>query len=361
MPNFAVDYVPILLGQSLLTRAPNYVALQAVQPVTKHDFAAARTKLVEFNQFKRWGPRGWTKNQRRRDKLQVLGTANSEGLSSDRFTLQIGEFTGPSRDNGDPSSLWITLEDMLYSRINLMQEGLADWHESIGSRNMADDYTGFMDRMCINETLNTTVKLNPGNKADAAVLATDKALSVDLDRAVYNLTIRNTKAFPDGLYHGLMDLVYMFHLYQDPEFKQTALALHQNAQVPISTPYGQSLLPSFLRTATPGSQVPSGMPGMGQDQSPLVPILYKNLLLYPSNNMPKRLINGFDASLCSVFGPNTVAYGSGGRGVRMKIHNDTDYNRHFRYIWSHFCDMGYLPFDNDSTGCAVELRSFGTV
>jgi hypothetical protein len=133
------------------------------------------------------------------------------------------------------------------------------------------------------------------------------------------------------------------------------------AQVPVAQPMGQALLPSMFRTAMSGAQVPGGMPGPGQAVSGMLPILYKNILLFPSNNIPKRVVNSLDASLCLVFGPGSVAYGSGGKGVTLKRHNDTDYDRHMRYIWSHWCDMVYQLDDSVNSGAAVELRSFGAV
>jgi hypothetical protein len=361
MPSFAADFVPQVMGQMLLTVAPQYNGMRVIEPQMKHDFSAMRTKTVQMNAINRWPQNGMTKTQRRRNKLSFIGTANSEGLTSRTVNMEIFELTGPSTASGDPSSLWMTMEDILYSRFNLFQDGVAGFHEAIGSRNLADDYNGTMDRISILEVMNTTIKLNPANKADASTLITDQALSRDLDRATFNMQTRNTPVFGDGLYHALVDLTYLSHLMQDTDFKQSAFALQGNAQVPVAQPMGQALLPSMFRTAMSGAQVPGGMPGPGQAVSGILPILYKNILLFPSNNIPKRVVNSLDASLCLVFGPGSVAYGSGGKGVTLKRHNDTDYDRHMRYIWSHWCDMVYQLDDSVNSGAAVELRSFGAV
>jgi hypothetical protein len=361
MTNFAFGMAPVMMGMELMRAAPRYNAQQAIQPKLKHDFDAQRTKTVEFFRFNRWAEAAMTKDARRRNKTSLIGTANSVGLQSDPIKMTIFEMTGPSAANGDPAALWITLEDILFARANLMQYGVAGFHESIGSANLADDYNAFMDRIHILETMNTTIRLNPGNKADASTLVTDRATSTDLDRMLYQLQIRNTPVFPDGLYHCLMDLVMVFHLMQDTDFKSTAFALMQNGQAPLMSQAGMSQMPSMLQVPMVGSTVPMGMPGQQSDQSPIRPLIYKNLLIFPSTNIPKRTVNSLEASLATAFGPDCVAFGSGGKGVQVKINADTDYNRHFRYIWSHFCDVQYMLNDTVSSGCAVELRSFGAV
>lgn len=360
MSSFAFSIAPPLLGRELMRVAPRYNAMSAIQPVLKHDFNAARTKEVQLPRFDRWGEQAWTKESRRRNKNTLIGTANTVGLTSSIIRMQIFEMTGPSASNGDASALWITKEDMLFARANLMQYGMIGFHESIGSANLSDDYNGFMDRVHILETMNTTVKLNPGNKPDAGTLITDRLTSTDLDRALYELQIRNTPVFPDGLYHCLMDLVAVFHLMQDSDFKSSAFALMQNGQVPLMSQAGQSQMPSMLQSPMVGSAMPMGMPGQ-QEGIPMRPLVYKNLLIFPSTNIPKRTVNSLSASLATAFGPQTVGYGSGGKGVEIKVNTDTDYDRHFRFIWSHFFDVAYMLNDTTSSGCAVELRSFGVV
>lgn len=358
MPNFAFDIAPQLLGSVLPRFAPNYVARAAIQPTLRHDFNAGRTKRVQFPRFDRWGERSWTKTARRRQKTSLIGTANSEAISSTMFEMQLFEMTGPGALNGDASSLWITLEDILFARANLMEYGIQGFHESIGSQNLADDYNGFVDRVHILELMNTTIKLNPANKADNAVLVTDRATSADLDRALFQLQLRNTPAFRDGYYHAIADLVTVYQLLQDSDFKQSAFSLMQNQQVPLMSPSGQPTMPNMIQSPMVGAALPGIAP---QAVSAVRPLLYKNLLIFPSNNVPKRTVNALEASLMLVFGPDSVAFGSGGRGVQIKIHNDTDFDRHFRYIWSHWFDVIYMLNDSVSSGCAVELRSFGAV
>jgi hypothetical protein len=361
VPNFAFDLAPPLLGSQLPRVAGQYVARMAIQPRVRHDFNASRTKEVQFPRFRRWGERSWTKAARRRNKTSLIGTANSEGLSTTIFKMQIFENTGPSTVAGDPSTLWITKEDILFARAQLMEYGIAGFHESIGSQNLSDDYNGYLDRVHILETMNTSVKINPANKADASTLVTDKVTSSDLDRVLFQLQLRNTPVFADGFYHALMDLVMVYQLMSDTDFKQSAFALMGNAQVPVASNQGMSLMPSMIQSALSGSTAPMGRPDQTMSLTPIRPLVYKNLLIFPSNNIPKRTVNSLEASLATIFGPDTVAFGSGGKGVGVEIHSDTDFNRHFRYIWSHFFDVIYTLDDDNNSGCAVELRTFGTV
>lgn len=355
MPTFTFDIAPPLLGSQLPRTQPQFVAAQAMQPVVVHDYNALRTKTVQLPRFKRWSSESsWTKTNRRRNKNQLIGTANSRGLTSSMITLDLFEMTGPN-DEADvtlPAHLWITKEDMLFARANLMQYGVQAFHESIGSANLADDYQGYMDRIHILEAMNSTVKFNPSNKADASTLVTDKITSNDLDRIRYQLVSRNTRRFPDGYFHAILDEVMMMHLLQDADFKQFALAYIQGGQVPIAS---SPLVTVPQQTAA----VPGGMPMQQFSSQPIPPILYKHFMLYSSNNVPTRTVNSLTANLGLFFGANTVGVGSGGPGVSVRVHSDTDFDRHFRYIWSHWCDVKYLLDDDTSSGCAVEARTFG--
>lgn len=354
MPAFVNDAVPQLLGVPLVRFSPQYNAMTAIRPQIKHDFSASRGKSVSLDKYKRWGDRGWTKNARRRDKLSLIGTANSEGLSKTQVEIRIDEYTGPSTPDGQASTLWLTKEDMLYARTQLWEYGKQAFHESIGSANLADDYQGFIDRIHLLELMNTTVKLNPSNKADNQALVTDRITTADLDRIRWNLSTRNTPRFRDtGCYHALIDETFMVHLMQDPTFLQYAIAQIQGGQIPLNqTPFAQA--------PQAGNAVVQGQVNQ-MITTPSVPIIYRGFCLWTSNNIPKRTVNSLEASLGLFFGPDSVGLGGGGRGVEIALHNDTDFNRHFRFIWTAFMDVKYLLDDDSSTGCAVEARTFGGV
>lgn len=352
MASFAFDIAPPLLGRELMRAAPQYVANAAIQPILVHDYNALRTKQVQLPRFRRWGERSWTKASRRRDKLSLIGTANSEGLSSSMITLDIFEMTGPSTTDGQASTLWLTKEDVLFARANLFQYGAQTFHESIGSANLSDDYQGFMDRISILELMNTTVKFNPSNKVDASTLITDRITSNDLDRIRYQLVSRNTRRFPDGYFHAIIDELMLVHLLQDPDFKQFALAFIQGGMVPIAN---SPLVTVPQQTAA----MVGGTPIQQLTGGPIPPIVYKHFMMWSSNNVPTRTVNSLTANLGLFFGLGAVGYGSGGPGVQVRVNNNTDFDRHFNYIWSHWCDLKYLLEDDSNSGCAVEARTYG--
>lgn len=332
--------------------APAYVANQVFQAPMVHDYAAVRTKTVQLDRFKPWGEKGLTKAARRRDKTQLIGTANAESLGKTTKTISIHEHTGPSDAAGNASTLHITKEDLLYSRQMLMQYGLQKFHESIGSGNLADDFQRWWDRIHYLEAMNTTQKYNAGNKADAATLVTDKFSSDDLMNIKYKLAVKNTPRFSDGTYHGAISEEMLNHLSQDDDFKNFARAIIQGGQVPFQQGY-EGYGPQSI-----GQNI-TGMPTQGNQALP--PIVYQGFTLFPSNNLPTRTVNSLTAYLGIFTGPGAIGIGSGGRGPVIEVDSQTDFNRHFHFIWSWWGDIIYLLDDDDSSGCTVEARTYAAV
>jgi hypothetical protein len=352
MPLFVDDAVPGLLGRNLMRFAPAYSAMKVFQPAVVHDYQAARTKQVQLDRFKPWGEKGLTKNARRRDKTQIVGTANSEGLTKTTKTIAIHEHTGPSDAFGNPSTLHLTKEDMLFARQQLFQYGMTKFHESIGSANLADDFQRWWDRIHYLEAMSTSYKYNSGNKLDNATLVTDKFTSNDLTNIRYKLAITNTPRFQDGTYHGAISEEMLTHLLQDEDFKNFARAIIQSGTQPVTQTY-QSYGPQSI-----GQQI-TGMPMQGEQGLP--PIVYNGFTLYPSNNLPTRTVNGLTARLGIFTGPGAIGIGSGGRGPVVEVDSQTDFNRHYHFIWSWWGDIVYLLDDDDSSGTCVEARTFAPI
>ena len=354
MAFFENTAVQQIMGVPLVRFSPQYVFADAIQLKVKHDFNAQPGQFVELDQFKRWGNRGFTKAARRRAKNTLIGTANSEGLSKSIVRLTVEEYTGPQTPDGtQASALWLTKSDLRYARTKLWQEGMLGFHDAVGSANLADDYQGWFDAILAQELMRTTVKFNPAGVVDGSVTTNSKITSADLDRIRYQLSSRNTPRFQDGFYHAVVDETMMVHLMQDSDFKTFAIAMLQGGAVPINqTP--------MVAAQQAGNAAVRGV--LGQFiTTPAVPIQYKGFLIWSSNNVPTRTVNSITASLGLFFGPDSVGLGSGGRGIEIALHNDTDYNRHFRFIWSTFMDVQYLLDDDNNTGCAVEARTYGTV
>lgn len=353
MTIFLDDAVPAVLGRNLTRFAPHYCAMKVFQPAIVHDFNAIRTKKVQLDRFKNWGERGLTKSARQRDKTTLIGTGRAEGLTKSTKEIVIYEYTGPSDVNGNASTLHLTKEDMLYARQMLWQYGLAKFHEAIGSANLADDFQRWFDRVHYWEAMGTTLKYNAGNKADGSVSTSDKLTTADLMAIRYLLSKRNTRRFADGTYHGAISEEMLYHLLQDADFKNYALALLQGGAVPI----GQTPL---INGPQGSGAVVTGMP-MQQPTMMLPPIVYQGFTLFPTNNLPTRTVNSITAYIGLFCGPGAIGIGSGGRGPVVEVDSQTDFNRHFHFIWSWWGDIKYLLDDDDSSGAVVEARSYGTV
>jgi hypothetical protein len=354
MPLAVEGAVPQLMSVPLTSRTGNYQARSAIMPLLKHDFAASRGKTVQMDRFKTW-PRGnITKLGYARDKTQIIGTRNSEGLEKSSRILTLQEFTGPSTAEGAPSTLHITYEDMLYSRHQLWQYGLVAFHNAIGSMNLADNFAAFDDRAHVEELMRCRLKYNPGQKADSAVVGTDKLTRGDFLRLREILSRMNTPRFPSGKYHVLIDERGFRHLCEDPDFYSFALAAIQGSMPGMS--------PSVVgQQGSMAGQIAGGA-GPVPVGPMLPPVDYEGFRFYVSNTLPRRVVptaNGPQvAHLGFAFGPDTVGIATGGRGPQVKIHSDTDFDRHFHFIWQMFGQYEYLLDDDENSGACIEFRTY---
>lgn len=354
MPLFVEGIVPQLMSAPLLAFVNNYQAANAIQPRVVHDFAASRGKQVHIDRFKPWGERGLSLLARVRDKQQIIGTQNSEGLSKSTRIVQLDEFTGPSTITGEPSTLHISYEDMVYARNRLWDYGLMAFHESIGSMNLADDYARWNDRSMVERLMQCQFKFNPGDKSDNNVQATDKISRSDLLVTKERLAFFNTPRFPDGTYHYLISERQFRHLQEDPDFVKYAIATVQGGSLPPMNAY-----PAYGPSGQP--MVASGL-GPRMMQQPLAPVVFEGFTFYPTNNLPTRLITTSNgpriAHLGFAFGPDSVGIGSGGRGPQVKLNNNTDFERHFHFIWQWYGQYVYMLDDDEASGICVEVRTY---
>jgi hypothetical protein len=354
-------FVPQLLGSRLATRTGNFQARRAVAPISVHDFDATRGRQVQLDRFQTFGERGLSKQQRSRNKSQIIGTNNTESLGKSTHLVTLTEFTGPSTTTGEAACLHLTDEDMRYARHLLWQFyqqgehelGLERFHESIGSMALADDFARFDDRALVEELARSIFRYNPSARTDTNVLATDRFATSDLRLVAEQLATLNTPRFPDGFYHGLISERMMRHLREDPLFQQFAIALVQG-----SNPLQMS--PVVTNPAGQG-QMATGM-GPRPDTNPLPPVYYEGFLLFPTNTLPTRLIATAGgnrlASLGYFFGPGSVGVAGGRSGPRVYANDNTDYKRHWFYIWRMFGQYEYLLDDNEFSGCAIEARTY---
>lgn len=365
MTLFLDELVPNLLGMPLRRVRPEYPERMAIQPIIAHDFRAVRGKQVELNRYAYWSRAGKTKSAYSRDKSQTIGTNRSEALTKNRIFLTLTEFTGPNDGNtGEPSSLHITYEDMEYARVNLYQSGnLQVFHDSIGSQNLADDFQSWEANVFLQELMTTSIKRNPGGAADNATYATTAAATISNSDLLYiaeQLSTNNTERFstPIGLrYHALVSPVMYRHLKLDPDFLATQRAIIQNANI---NPMSSQLMGGNLVQTTP-----SGMNVM----APQPPLYYGDFAFYESitlgtlartttSSITSPSLSNRPAQLGLFFGMGAVGEAVGGPGPVVLMNNNTDYDRHFNFIWRKFGDYKYLLNDTENSGICIEGRTY---
>lgn len=357
MPLLIEGSVPNIMGSVLPTLTGNYQARRQIQPVTSHDFSATRGKFVQLDRFKTLGDRGLSKLARQRNKADIIGTRNSEALDKTTRVVELVEFTGPSTTDGEASTLHLTREDMLYARNRLWDYGVSAFHEAIGSMVLADDYARMDDRLLVEEIMKCQYKFNPSLKLDNDVLATDKITRNDILRIREIMSNFNTQRFATqrgGRFKWLCSERQWRHLCEDERFYQFALAQIQGgnpnhtAQSPIMTGFdGQGMMAG----------------GTGpQTAQPAIEVDYEGFIFCPSNTLPTRVVNtsggARTANLGFVFGPGAVGVATGGRGPQVKMHNDTDFDRHFHFIHSTDGQYTYMLDDDASSGIALEVRTY---
>lgn len=363
MPTQTADFTPDILGTQLATRTGNYQARRAVEPIMVHDFNASLGDTVQIDRYPTYGERGMSKLQRQRNPEQIIGTGASENVSKTSRQVTLQEFTGPSTPGGQPACLHLTKKDMRYARQKLWQivngitgeEGIRQFHESIGSMILADDYARFDDRAIVEELSRCAFKYNPQAKPDAQVLNTDKCSTADLRIIEETLNTLNTPPYPDGFYRCLCSLRYLRHMREDPLFQQYAIA-----QIQSGIPQ-MAAMSTILNGQGGGGGLATGM-GPMMDFSIMAPIQYEHFVFYPTNTLPTRVINSNNgpqtAFLAYFFGPGSVGQADGDQAPMVQEYGLTDYNRHWFYIWCMYRQYEYLLDDNEFSGAAIEARTF---
>lgn len=348
--------VPALMSQlDLMRQRPSYIAAAAIQPTTQHDFQLGDGDEIEIYRDKFIGEIGMSKTARSVRRTATIGRPASTTLKKDLVKIRLEEYFGPLDNNDDlqAAPLTITRRQMLYGRRRLWDGNVMGFTQSIGSTTLADDFQRWYDRcMLIDEVAKTSITRNPGDVADGATDVNSKVGVTDIRRTVLKLSQYNTPRFQDGHYHCLCDEMFLTHVREDSDFKED-----QRAAIT-----GQFFQGSQDQSVTyTGSQAaimtPSGLPVFVPPQ----PVRYEGVLFFPSNNMPKKVINSLNTSLGYFFGPGSVLVGSGGAGgqVRVAVHQDTDYDRFFSYIWTMFgATQNPIPAEGDvQAGAVIEARS----
>lgn len=366
---FLEGFVPAHMGAVLRANKPQYVARQAIQPLFGWDFLAQRGKEVVVKRPNYWSRKGKTLAGYTRQKTQLIGTDNNKPLSTIDVKLNLRELTGPSEDGtNNPSSLQITKEDMLFARMNLWNSGnLQNFHDSIGSNLLADDWQSLEESVLLQELQKTTNKRNPGGAADNATYSTVADAQFQCVRDLLEigriLSATNTQRFPDGFYHGLLSPTMWKHLFADADFRETQRSIIASGR--------EAAAMSPLLNSQQMMITPSGI----AIQPPSTPVIYSNFMLWECNTLTDLAIDSSTSTITGIsnnnsagtgrkgelglfFGANSIAEAMGGPGPAVLYNGTTDYGRIYNFIWQKYWDCRYILNDSENTGTTVEMRTY---
>lgn len=355
MANAYVDnVVPAIMAMMDLARQrPAYVAALATQPTQGHDFRAGDGDEVEVYRDRWIGDVALTKTARQVSETQPIGRPASTPLNKTIVKLRLQEYMGPVNVDQQAAPITITRRQMEYGRRNLWDGNIAGFTNAVGSQTLADDYQRWWDRaMIISELQRTTLARNPGGVADGSTSTSSKVGATDIKRTRNVLVSNNTPRFQDGYYHCLCNDLFLTHLTEDPDFKADQRAALTGQFFEGSQ--AQSI--TYLGTG-PAISTPSGLPLFVPPQ----PVAYEGVLFWATNNLPNKTVNSLSTNLGYMFGPGSILQGTGGPGgqVQVRVHEDTDYQRLFSYIWATYAatQNPIDPAGNPNEGCIVEMRS----
>lgn len=329
---FIDEIFPDLLGAMLYQPHPNYLAEAAAQPVVVWDASKRPGDTIQLDRYDFWGERGLTKTARRRSKTQTIGTARSEDITKNVVNLVLQEFSGPSDTAGLPSTFRIALQDALYAQRRLFDTGnLQEFHDSIGSTRLLDDYKRWRDRVIINELLATTNVYNPQDVADGSTAITGTGSRITVDdtiTVVERLRNRNVPPFPDGTYHAICSPRFMKHLRQNSDFRE-------------AWKYSGQLNPLIMGPGT----LMGAMGPMGPINPTVPPVVYEGVMYFETTNMPTATVNSLTAHQAVFFGMQSVGIATGGMGPRILVNQDDDFGRFIILIWQMYGDFQMLNPD----------------
>jgi hypothetical protein len=351
---YADQVVPAIISRMDLARQrPGYIAALAVQPTVTHDFAAGDGEEVQVYRDRFIGNVGLSKTARTVLSSQPIGRPSSTPFNKSTVRLRLAEYMGPVDGDNLAAPLIIDRKTMLFGRRKLWEGNLPAFSQSIGGVTLADDYQRWYDfAMITSELQRTTSVRNPGGVADGSTSTSSKWSVADHSRVMNTLAINNTPRFQDGYYHSFCNDLFLRHLREDNDFKAD-----QRAAI-TGQFFEGSQQASITYTGTqPAINTPSGMPMF----IPPSPVVYDGTLFYPTNNLPNKTVNSISTNLGYYFGPGSVLLGTGGAQgqVEVRVHEDTDYQRLFAYIWAVYGASinPITPAGDPQEGVVVEARS----
>lgn len=395
----AESLIPIL-GMELLRPRPNYIARVVFEPQQVWDASAQPGKQVRLDRYGYFGADGsLTKDARRRLPDQLIGANNSRQLNKQELFISIDEYTGPGggdiNDPSKPGNVRISFENIMLQQrnlydINVFQDPTRrhQFHQSIGSETLLDDYQRWMDSVYINEAMQVNTRYNPSDVADGGTYASGPAkftVNEDLETIVERLKTANVPTFSDGLYRCLAHPKFIKHLRQDTRFQQVsqypgyvpigsitdpnnAFAIpsmpHPNQVSALNNPNMLAMYGSTLGNASNGT--------LGDNMFP-TGFVFGGVRFFESNNIPTELVNlnyttstdparhptgpqNREAFPAIFFGQQLIGEAlATNEPVRCKVNGNDDYQRFAIMIWQ--CFGGWQILNPDF---GIVARSYGS-
>lgn len=398
MPFNAETLTPII-GTELNRPRPNYIARAVLEPIYVWDASAQPGKQVRLDRYGYFGDRGdLSQDSRRRQADQLIGANNSRQINKTEIYVQIDEYTGPGggdiNDPTKPGNVRLSYENIMLQQRNLYDIQAFNnpmrrhqFHQSIGSETLLDDYHRSIDRWYIDRALASNGRYNPGGIADGGTYASGPpkfTVNADLKTIVERLQMANAPTFSDGYYRALVHPRFLKHLRQDAAF--TEVARYPGA-VPIQTvidptnPFAPPMMPHpnmVNQFNNPNSLIwagsLAGQAAVGQMGEAMFPtgFVFEGVRFFVSNNIPTSLVSlNYTASTDPVrhptglqpreafpgifFGANLIGeVQATAEPVRCKVNGNDDYGRFLILIWQVF--MGLANINPDF---GIVARTYG--
>ncbi len=393
----AETLVPII-GTELIRPRPNYIARAVLAPKHVWDASAQPGKQVRLDRYGWFGDRGdLSKDARRRQPDQLIGANNSRQLNKTEIYLSIDEYTGPGggdiNDPSKPGNLRISKENILLQQKNIYDiNAFRDpvfrhqFHQSIGSESLLDDYQRWQDRVLIDEAMNSATKYNPNDVADGGTYANGPvkfSVNNDLKTIVEILQTKNAPTFEDGLYRCLASPRFLKHLMQDASFMEVArypgyapiemMRDPYNPYAPLMLPHPNvaNMMTNPNNAAFYGQLLGQSAVGNASQMFP-TGIVFGGVRFFVSNNIPTQLVSlNYTASSNPTKYPTGLAnreaypavfFGADLIGevmatqepVRCLVNSNTDYERFLILIW-----QAYGGWQNINPEFGIVARSYG--
>lgn len=376
------DDFPIILIRELVRPRPQYIARYVVQPQFVWDANLQRGKQAQMDRYNYFGDDGsLTYEARIRQPKQIIGTSNQRQITKEKVMVTINELTGPSKgDPNDPNAPGnLTLD---YETIQLAQRMLYDptafdnpmlayqFHQSIGSLTLLDDYQRWQDRIYMNELLKSTYTYNPGDVPDGGTYLNGPPkidIRNDLNTIAEQMETRNVPKFDDGYYYALLSPRMLKHFRQDEDFRRVAAVASYVPSEYVQDPriFAPARMPpaGINYQTQPNQLIFQGMgfnqTGFGNAQMP-VGVVFEGFRLFMSNNLPTAVVpftytnsanptrhpTGLANRTCYLgifFGKESLGEALGTHlPTRVKKNENSDYGRFLILVWQTFMGLTLL-------------------